>query len=174
MDSIASPNLSDRIAIRRLPDDVEPPIAIMAQPISHTVSPGGRVRLAVGLALDGASTYQWNRNNLPIPGATGPELVIDRITPGHAGNYTVRITDRGLCTESARAIVTLLSMRTQGRLAIVGPRPQRYRLDYRENLDDGQPWAMLTNFVLPTTAYNYDDTTSTGAPQRFYRLVPTP
>jgi len=38
-------------------------------------------------------TYQWRFNDAPIPGATGPTLVMKDLTPADAGTYTVVITN---------------------------------------------------------------------------------
>jgi Immunoglobulin domain/Bacterial TSP3 repeat len=60
---------------------------------------------AVGV---GTLNYQWKFNGVNIAGATASTLAIVNVTPEHAGDYTVRVTDDIGPTESQAATLVVL------------------------------------------------------------------
>jgi|GEM_PF-6483172 len=67
-------------------------IALQTQP--QEVSEQSEARFNVVLSSGGEfATYQWQRNNQAIPGATQPELILPSATLSQAGNYHVVITN---------------------------------------------------------------------------------
>lgn len=70
---------------------LEPP-QIVAAPTAQTVHIGGTARFLVGATGSSALTYRWLFNNDPIPGATGPTLVLQPVTAANAGSYRVVIS----------------------------------------------------------------------------------
>jgi hypothetical protein len=86
--------------------------AVTAQPVSVTVS-GGTV--ALSFAASGASAYQWMLNGQPVPGATGPTLLLSDAAAA-TGSYTcVAANSAGAVTSNA-ATVALAETSNPGRL----------------------------------------------------------
>jgi hypothetical protein len=70
-------------------------------------------------ATGGLLTYQWFRNNTPIPGATNATLSLANVQPGDAGSYTVVITNALGSVTSTAGVVTvnasrLINLSTRG------------------------------------------------------------
>jgi hypothetical protein len=82
--------------IRRVQLDTGDPFLITCQPsLASTPVIGKPVSLGVGWSGVGPVTYQWNKNNAPIAGATAQSYEISRYDPAlHEGTYTVTITGR--------------------------------------------------------------------------------
>lgn len=83
-----------------------PPPLIRRQPASLFVSPGGSVVLSVDTA--GASSFQWLRNGVALPGATGATLTLSG-TEANSGDYQVQVTSPGGTLTSETATVSLLA-----------------------------------------------------------------
>lgn len=71
--------------------------AIIEGPSAQTVAVGGTATFGVVAAsANGAAlSYQWHRNGVEIPGATGPVLTISSAKPEQAGTYAARVTQAG-------------------------------------------------------------------------------
>ncbi|MBC7773476.1 MAG: immunoglobulin domain-containing protein [Pyrinomonadaceae bacterium] len=87
-------------------------VAIITQPVTQTVAEGSTVVLTV--AANGAApiTYQWKRNNVNVPGATGPSLLMINATPAQSGNYFCAVTNSCGTVNSDVAVVTIESKNT--------------------------------------------------------------
>jgi len=73
----------------------------------------GAVRLTLELPdCRGAARYQWRRDGRPVPGANKPELVLDPLTPEHAGRYDVVVTFGDDAITSAPADVRVAALPT--------------------------------------------------------------
>lgn len=66
---------------------------IAAQPRSQTVLAGGSVTLSADVSGASGITYQWRRNGVAIPGATGATHTVTNASAAEAGNYDVVITN---------------------------------------------------------------------------------
>lgn len=73
---------------------------IISHPKARTVTAGNSTTLSV--TADGATdfTYQWQRNGVDIPGATGSSYTLPSTQFLHAGEYTVVVTADGVSTTS--------------------------------------------------------------------------
>ena len=73
---------------------IEPPI-IVTQPQSRAVGPGSNATFKVEVTGTPPLGYSWLRNGVTIvPFATGTStLTLSNVGPGHAGEYSVRITN---------------------------------------------------------------------------------
>lgn len=52
-------------------------------------------------------TYQWQKNGVPIPGATGATHVIAAIAASDAGTYTVVVTNKAGPATSDNGVLTI-------------------------------------------------------------------
>ncbi len=67
-----------------------PPI-IVVQPQSQSVAPGSDVQFLVTAISDTPLTYQWQKNYVPVNGATAVTLVLPNAIAGDAGLYAVTV-----------------------------------------------------------------------------------
>lgn len=69
---------------------------IILQPVGQSISMGEKVTLSVvaNSGTDDLLEYQWRRNGIDIPGATGDVLNIEAATAKSFGNYTVLVKTR--------------------------------------------------------------------------------
>lgn len=81
--------------------------AIGTQPQSQHVQPGAPVLLNVTAAGTGVTTYQWKKNDIPIPGATGSAYLVVSATAADMGFYSATVTRNGTSVTSTPAIVTV-------------------------------------------------------------------
>ena len=85
----------------------------VGQPVSQTVSPGSTVVFSA--ATNGAASFAWRRDGVPVPGATSPTLVL----AGNAvvaANYTAVATNAVGSTTSQAARLTVTPGPDSGRL----------------------------------------------------------
>jgi len=69
-------------------------LAIVTQPADQSVNAGDQVTFAVAAqASMGPVTYQWSKNQAPIPGAVQPSYYIPYAAAGDAGSYSVTVTN---------------------------------------------------------------------------------
>jgi hypothetical protein len=71
--------------------NVHQPATILVQPVSQTVLPGSAVNFNV--VATNATRYQWRRDNVPIPGATGSTYSIASVQDTNCGPYTVAVSN---------------------------------------------------------------------------------
>lgn len=71
-----------------------PHVYLTAQPQTQTAVTGGSVTLGVGVAASaGPFTYQWRKDGMAIPGATGATLTLSGVTAASAASYDVVVSD---------------------------------------------------------------------------------
>jgi hypothetical protein len=92
--------------------------AIIAQPSPQTVTAGGSITLSVGATGTPAPTFQWLKDNVPIPGATNATLTINAAGAANAGTYTVAVTNSQGTVTSSGAIVTVLPSAVLANLSV--------------------------------------------------------
>lgn len=78
---------------------------ITAHPQSQAICDGGSVTLSVSSSGTSPLSYQWRKGGIDIPGETGPDLTIDPVSFGDAGDYDVVVTNA--CGQSTSTIATL-------------------------------------------------------------------
>lgn len=81
----------------------EIPPAITTPPVAQTIAAGGTVVFRVEATGTPAPTYQWRKDGVNIPGATGATLVLAAASPADAGDYTVVANGSGTAAISVPA-----------------------------------------------------------------------
>lgn len=81
-------------------------VSITTPPASQTVTAGGNVSFTV-VAAGTSLKYQWRRNGLNIPKATGATLNLSKVKPTDAGSYDVVVTGSFDSRISAAATLTV-------------------------------------------------------------------
>lgn len=69
------------------------PPAITRDPAGREALVGDAVTFDAGVTGTPPLAFQWHHNGAPIPGATSPGLYLGGITPAHAGDYTVSVSN---------------------------------------------------------------------------------
>ena len=85
------------------------PPAITVPPSSRTVVVGASVTLRVEVTGTPPLSYQWIKDDAPMPGATGSSLVFDVAQPAFAGAYKVAVSNSAGTITSAVATLGVLS-----------------------------------------------------------------
>ena len=104
-------------------DLIFPAPTIVTPPQSHTLVPGSTAVLDVN-ANGQFVTYQWNRNGLPLPGATTRLLTLPNLGAADVGSYAVTVTNSGGSVTSAAATIGLSPAATVSRLVNLSARAQ--------------------------------------------------
>jgi hypothetical protein len=85
----------------------EATVQISSQPQSLSVIQNQPASLSVTATGIGALSYEWEKDGVVLPGATGPTLAFQAVKPWNVGGYRVRITDSVGTVVSAAAQLTL-------------------------------------------------------------------
>ena len=72
------------------------------------VLPGEQAVLSIGANSSTTIAYQWRKNGVPIPGATGPVLTFNAVDPADDAEYDVVVTDAVASITSAKARLMVL------------------------------------------------------------------
>jgi hypothetical protein len=80
-----------------------PLTTISAQPASITRSVGDAASFSV-TATGPAPSYQWKKDGVDIPAATGASYSIASVQPGDAGDYTAVVTECGSVTSASATL----------------------------------------------------------------------
>jgi alpha-tubulin suppressor-like RCC1 family protein len=80
--------------------------SITANPVSRTITVGDNVTFTV-TATGEYLSYQWQKNNIDISGATTAAYTITNAQQSHAGNYTVRVSNAAGNATSNAATLTV-------------------------------------------------------------------
>ena len=83
--------------------------SITTQPTDQTVAPGQTATFTVVANSTVQLTYQWQKNGMPIDGATNPTLTLNNVQLADVGYYTVVVGSSAGNTTSSEAALTLPS-----------------------------------------------------------------
>jgi hypothetical protein len=94
-------------------DTIDAPISILPIPLITTNPPpldtaciGGPKTFSIGVQSDeNFLTFQWSRNNTPIPGATSKTYTINSVNANSAGSYTCAVNG---CSQAISTIAQLV------------------------------------------------------------------
>ena len=157
------------------------PPTISVPPIGETVT--ANTTISLGVTATGATplSYQWYFNSATrLATATNTALTLASVTASNAGSYTVVITNAyGSVTSSPAAVVvvpsaTLLAQRIANgfNFNALGVPGNIYLLQATTNLLPPVNWlALATNVADTDGLVQFEDTNTSGNPQRFYRLA---
>ncbi|MBC8244538.1 MAG: immunoglobulin domain-containing protein, partial [Verrucomicrobia bacterium] len=87
---------------------VESPPEITQQPASRDAAVGSDIVLNVLAIGSEPLAYQWSRDGVVLPGATGAELTLTGIVPSDAGSYTVSISNFAGLLASDVAVINVI------------------------------------------------------------------
>ncbi len=146
---------------------------------NQTVATGSDVFLGVAATGNAPLLYQWYYDNMPIPAAISPSLVLKNVAPGQSGNYSVSVSNPS-GSVSTQSVITITSPPASARLGTpafwsgqallnlglaIG---SNYRLQVSTNLAD---WTTLGSFHADGTNAVGCDPDAMHFSQRFYRVV---
>jgi hypothetical protein len=87
-------------------DSVPPPPTITTQPANTTVAVGASASLSVTAQGD-SLVYQWFKNGVLVPGATGATLTFSSAQASNSGTYTVLVSNPSGSVLSASAMLVV-------------------------------------------------------------------
>jgi hypothetical protein len=145
---------------------------INTPPQSITVVAGATATFTIAASGTAPLSYQWQRSNTNLPGATGASLEILNVQPGDAGTYRVIVSNSAGSVPSQAATLTVLvppsisqpplsqtvvaGTTVQFTASASGTAPLRYQWRFNGSPIDGETDAQLTlNNVQPASAGNY-------------------
>ncbi len=82
---------------------------ITTQPADATVAPGDSAGFSVVASGTAPLSYQWKLGGQAISGATAASYTITGVTTGHAGSYTVTVSNTVGSVDSTAAVLTVSS-----------------------------------------------------------------
>jgi hypothetical protein len=140
------------------------PARIIAQPISLIFSNGSTAEETYGETFTNATftvsatssssiSYQWRYNGTPIPGATGPTLVVSNVNLTHQGIYDVVVTDNigsvtSLPARLTVAVRPVITRQPQPIYALVGE-DVTFSVEHRGTTPFGYRWRRSGVQVIP-------------------------
>lgn len=102
-------NDADGNGIPDLSDSLPAAPTITTQPQTQTVTAGANVTFSVVASGTSPLAYQWQHAGTNLPGQTTTTLMLNSVTAGWAGIYTVAVSNLGGTTTSAAATLTVNS-----------------------------------------------------------------
>jgi hypothetical protein len=123
-------------------------------------------------------TYQWQKDNSPITGATDASLVLTNLQMTNAGNYSVVVANSAGSITSSNANLTMnpagVSIALYSGVTISGVVGLTYGIQYNTNLSNTNGWLGIANVALGAPTQLWFDVEPARQPQRYYRVVPGP
>lgn len=99
--------------------DVAPPVISQA-PVAPAVTDGTTLTLAVKASGEGDLAYQWQRDGLPIAGASDAQYTTQRLSAAdHRAQYRVLVTNAGGVASSVPVVLHVVAAGPQDRQAAV-------------------------------------------------------
>jgi hypothetical protein len=81
--------------------------AIITQPTNYTVVLGGNASFRVVASGTGPLYYQWQQNNVLLPGQTASTLVLNTVADSAAGSYSVTVSNVNGTITSSQVMLTI-------------------------------------------------------------------
>jgi lysophospholipase L1-like esterase len=158
---------------------------ILTQPQGGKRYWGDNITLAPTTAGVFPMIYQWEKDGLPIPGATKASLVLTNLQVTNSGAYLLWVTNVfGSATSDVAVLnVTVADLRIAisnaasqklPALTICGLAGQVYRIQSSADPGVSQGWTSLNDLTLTSGTNVWFDSVSAADRQRFYRVIPGP
>jgi hypothetical protein len=156
-----------------------PPLPqIQVQPSSQLGYWGKSVSFSVRASGFAPLSFQWNKDEAPLAGATTNSLILTNLQMSDAGVYSVVITNVYGSVTSNPAILTMnpagVSFALYGGVTIDGVVGFTYGVQYTTDLSNTNSWLGLANVVLSVPTQLWYDSQPATQPRRYYRVVPGP
>jgi Immunoglobulin domain len=152
--------------------------SISAQPQSQVGFWGKSVTFTVTATGSGLLSYQWEKDTVPIAGATASSLTVTNLQMTDAGNYSVVITDSVGSITSSNAYLTMnpagVSVALYAGITIDGVVGLTYGIQSNTDLSNTSSWGGIANVTLSKPTELWFDVKPANQPQRYYRVVPGP
>jgi hypothetical protein len=134
---------------------------ILAQPQDQSAGYDATVDFSV-VAVNGPLSYQWFRDGVPLPGATGPSLTINNAGFNDVGFYFVRVSNINRSRDSE--VVSLQLESPQPGEPFTGGRLTGKLLDIGPPDGSGQPlkWPGPAKLIVGTVNRGYSGNTTAG------------
>lgn len=110
-------------AIYRLEYNLPTAPYVTQEPTGVSLMEGDLLSLAVNVSGTAPFEYQWKRDGIDIPGATGAQLIIPEATPADSAVFTVEITNQAGSVVSDGALVRVTTVFTPPVVSIQSPAP---------------------------------------------------
>jgi lysophospholipase L1-like esterase len=158
--------------------------AITSGPKSASALWGSALTFSASVTGTSPLRYQWQKDGVPLVGATDPALSLTNIQSANAGLYNICVTNAfGAATShTARLsfkVANLSMVKASGPppnlsgVNISGVAGELYGIQACSNLAPPVTWVGLANVFLPQANYTWYDP-SPAKQLRFYRIVPGP
>jgi hypothetical protein len=154
---------------------------IISQPQDITRALGNPFQLQVAVYGKSPFTYQWYRNDQPLPDATNRTYTVSSALGGQSGEYHVVISnDIDTVTSRKASVLIVPALLTstwpagsinfnQGLPLNLEVSPgTSYRLQVSSDLSN---WTTLQTFQSDTALFNYLDTQAMNRTRAFYRVI---
>lgn len=131
--------------------------------------------LSVGAVGSGTLAYQWYKDGVALPGATGSTYSISSLQFTNGGSYSVVVTSAyGSVTNTAASLTVRpsdLKFGTYAGVTVQGTAGNTYLIQYSTDLVN---WVTATNVTLDSSTYNWADfdIDIRFNPGRYYRVIP--
>jgi hypothetical protein len=147
---------------------VATPPSIMQQPLSVITNQGSNVTFTVVAAGTPPLGYQWQFNGANIAGSTASSYILSSPTLINIGYYSVAVSNAAGATNSGKASLTFLDIKTYAGLTITSPVTTNYDIQAIGAIAETN-WTTLTNVTVGQQPYLYFDYDSPDNPVQFYR-----
>jgi hypothetical protein len=151
---------------------------ITQQPQSQIGYWGKSIAFTVGVVGVPTLIYQWQKDAVAIPDATGSSLVLTNLQMADAGNYSVVISNALGSTTSRNAYLTMnpagVSLALYAGVTIDGVVGLIYGIQSNTDLSNTNGWRGMVNVTLDTARELWFDVQPATQAQRYYRVVPGP
>jgi pectate lyase/pectin methylesterase-like acyl-CoA thioesterase len=139
---------------------------IANQPISQTVAAGQTVEFTVGVVAIPTATYQWQKDLVDLPGATGASFSIASAAAGDVGSYRVIVTN-----SAGSSISSSASLNVSG--IIVPPSIGTHPSDLTVTVGESASFSVIATGTAPLSyQWKKDGNDIAGATSSTY-LIPS-
>ncbi len=139
---------------------------------------GKSVTLSVVATGAPPPSNQWQKDGMPVAGATEASLVLTNLQMTAAGAYMVVVTNPYGVATSAPAHLTMnpagISLALYAGITIEGVPGLTYGIQCNTHLSNTNGWLGIVNVALSSPTELWFDLQPATQPQRYYRVVPGP